>query len=61
MIKGWSIPTEEGDRYWGWPQLESSETETVKLVEEWNGRLAKQPNGWKITCGGSQGIVLNKA
>ncbi|KAF8684172.1 Dioxygenase [Rhizoctonia solani] len=61
MIKGWSIPTEKGDRYWDWPQLESSETETVKLVEEWNSRLASQPDGWKITCGASQVITLNKA
>ncbi|CAE6356863.1 unnamed protein product [Rhizoctonia solani] len=60
MIRGWSVPTQEGDRYWGWPQLKSSETETVKLVEEWNNRLANQPGGWKITCGGSQVITLNR-
>ncbi|CAE6470611.1 unnamed protein product [Rhizoctonia solani] len=61
LVRGWSIPTEKGDRYWDWPQLESSETETMKTVGEWNGWLKNQAVEWQISCGASQVITLNKA
>lgn len=60
MIRGWSIPTEKGDKYWDWPQLEPSETEIMKSVEEWNHRLENQGVEWKISCGASHMITLNK-
>ncbi|KDN49654.1 hypothetical protein RSAG8_01719, partial [Rhizoctonia solani AG-8 WAC10335] len=60
LIRGWSIPTEKGDRYWDWPQLES-ETEIMKVAEEWNDWLKNQAVEWKISCGASQVITLNKA
>ncbi|CAE6444663.1 unnamed protein product [Rhizoctonia solani] len=60
MIQGWSIPTEKGDKYWDWPQLEPSETESIKIVEEWNYRLENQGVEWRVSCGASQVITLNK-
>lgn len=60
MIRCWAIPTSQGDRYWDWPQLEGSDSETVKLVGEWNDRLGDRTE-LKITCGASDVLVLNRA
>lgn len=60
MMRGWTISTSQGDRYWDWPQLEDSDSETMKLVQEWNDRLSDRTE-LKITCGASEMVVLNRA
>ncbi|KAG9124953.1 hypothetical protein FRC07_009587 [Ceratobasidium sp. 392] len=58
LMQCWAVPTDKGDKFWDLPQLDQLDTQSVKLVEEWNYRL--QDEGLRIGCGASNVIRLNK-
>lgn len=57
MVQSWCMSTNDSPLYMGFPELDSSDTDTVKRVHWWNRQLASE--GLKVVAGGQSEIRLN--